>query len=162
VASAGDVNGDGYADFLVGSYGASSGSGSAHLYLGAAMPSLAVWNGTTPSSRINLANPDGASARFGASAANAGDVNGDGYADFLIGAHDASSMAGAAQLYLGAATPSATAWNGTPATGRIDLANPDGASARFGVSVASAGDTGRVDATFYSTRFGGPRPKSRG
>jgi hypothetical protein len=138
VASAGDVNGDGYADFLIGSYGANSGSGVAHLYLGAAIPSVAVWNGTTPSSRINLANPDGASARFGAAVASAGDVNGDGHADFLVGAHDASSMAGAAQLYLGAGTPSATAWNGTPSTERIDLANPDGASAQFGVSVASA------------------------
>jgi hypothetical protein len=136
VASAGDVNGDGYADFLIGTEGISTGAGAAHLYLGAATPSTTVWNGTTPTNRINLANPDGASARFGASVASAGDVNDDGYDDFLIGAHDASSMTGAAQLYLGSSAPSATAWNATPSTGRIDLANPDGGSARFGISVA--------------------------
>jgi hypothetical protein len=137
VASAGDVNGDGYADFVVGAEGVSTGAGAAHLYLGAATPSAAVWNGAAPTKRLNLANPDGAGARFGASVASVGDVNGDGYADFLVGAHDAAS-GGAVQLYLGSAVPSATAWSGASSTVRMDLTNPDGASARFGVSLASA------------------------
>jgi len=137
VASAGDVNGDGYADFLVGAQSASTGAGAAHLYLGTPAPSATVWNGASPSNRISLTNPDGASAVFGSSAAGAGDVNGDGYADLVIGAPDANSMGGASQLYLGSATPGASTWNGTPApAGRIDLANPAGANALFGTSVA--------------------------
>jgi hypothetical protein len=157
VASAGDVNGDGYADFLVGSYGASSGSGAAHVYLGSAIPNPTAWNGAAPTQRINLTNPAGASARFGSAVASAGDVNGDGYADFLVGAHDATSLAGAAQLYLGSATPSATAWNAAPSSGRSDLANPDGASARFGGAVARAKEVNgdeKVHASSVSARMG--------
>jgi hypothetical protein len=144
VASAGDVNGDGYADFLVGAEGVGTGAGAAHLYLGAATPSVAVWNGVAPTKRINLANPDGAGARFGASVASVGDVNGDGYADFLVGAHDAA-MGGAVQLYLGSAVPSATAWSGASSPVRMDLTNPDGAGARFGVSLASAETAETID-----------------
>ena len=139
-ATAGDVNGDGFADFLVGAEGVSMGTGAAHLYLGAATPGATVWNGTTPSNRINLANPDGTGARFGTSVANAGDVNSDGLTDFLVGAHDAHSLDGAAHLYLGSMTPSTAAWSGAPSTGRMDVTNPDGANARFGVSVASGGN----------------------
>jgi hypothetical protein len=140
VASAGDVNGDGYSDFLVGAEGVGGGAGAAHLYLGAAMPDATVWNGPSSNNRISLADPDGSGARFGASVASAGDVNGDGYIDFLVGAHDAGSLAGASQLYLGSATPSAAVWNGPSSTARIDLINPAGTGARFGVSVASARD----------------------
>lgn len=141
VASAGDVNGDGFADFLVGAQGFTTGAGAAHLYLGAMTPSATAWNGAAPTGRINLANTDGAGARFGVSAASAGDVNGDGFADFVIGAYDANALGGASQLYLGSAAPSATAWNGASSTVRIDLTNPAGASARFGVSVAGTSVT---------------------
>jgi len=135
-----DVNGDGYPDFLVGSYGASSGAGTAHIYLGSATASTADWNGISPSRRIDLDNPDGANAAFGYTVASAGDVNGDGYADFLVGAYGAGSNAGAAHLYFGSATPSAADWNGSSHTGRIDLDNLDGTNAIFGSAVASAGD----------------------
>jgi hypothetical protein len=137
VAGAGDVNGDGYADFLVGAEGVDAGSGAAHLYLGAIMPDAAAWNGASAASRITLSNPAGAGARFGASVASAGDVNGDGYSDFLVGAHGAGALGGASQLYLGSAMPGENSWDGASPSGRMDLANPAGASAGFGVSVAS-------------------------
>ncbi len=140
VANAGDVNGDGYADFLVSAAYAASSSGAAHLYLGGATPSATDWNGATPAKRIDLADPDGATAYFGASVSGAGDVNGDGYADFLIGASAVNSSAGAAHVYFGAATPSATDWNGATPAKRIDLAGPDGATAYFGNPLSSAGD----------------------
>jgi len=139
VASAGDVNGDGYADFLIGAEGESTGAGATHLYLGAAIPSETMWNGPS-SNRITLANPDATGTRFGASVASAGDVNGDGFADFLIGAHGTGALGGAAHLYLGSTMPSASGWSDASATGRMDVVNPDGVSARFGVSVASARD----------------------
>lgn len=136
VASAGDVNGDGFADFLVGAENVASGAGAAHLYLGVATPSTSLWNGTAPSKRINLTNPNGTGARFGSSAASVGDVNGDGFADFVIGAHDAAALGGASQLYLGSLTPDTATWNGTTPTKRIDLTNPADVGARFGVSLA--------------------------
>jgi hypothetical protein len=133
VASAGDVDGDGYADFLV-----DSGSGVAHLFFGGPTPSATEWNGTTAAKRFDLSSPDGADAQFGLSVSSAGDVNGDGYADFVIGAFGTGSRSGAAHLFFGGPTPSAADWNGTTAPKRIDMTDPDGANAYFGGSVASA------------------------
>jgi len=81
VGTAGDVNGDGYADIVVGasSYGCGySGEGAAFVYHGSNLgPSLvADWT--------NLGGQEG--ARFGNSVGTAGDVNGDGYADVIVGA----------------------------------------------------------------------------
>src|SRR5262249_52328122 len=112
LTSAGDVNGDGYADFLV-----DSNVGTAYVYLGAATPSATIWNGVAPPRRIDLTPPSGTTGNFGYTVTSVGDVNGDGYAEFLVG--DGGSNAGAAYLYLGVATPSATVWNGTSPAGRI-------------------------------------------
>jgi hypothetical protein len=142
VSSASDVNGDGYDDFLIGAVGASSNSGAAHIYFGAATLSADVWNGLAPMNRIDLTDPDGTNAALGTSVASAGDVNRDGYADFLVGAYNASG-GGAAHLYLGSATPGTTSWNGAaPALKRLDLTNPDGTGAAFGSSVASLDQPG--------------------
>ncbi|MEI8256937.1 MAG: integrin alpha, partial [Deltaproteobacteria bacterium] len=126
VASAGDVNGDGFADVVAGSVGASGQPGRADVYLGSA-------TGLTTSPATSLTGPDGADGRFGRSVASAGDVNGDGYADVVVGADGVSSNTGRAHVYLGSATGLATA----PAT---SLTGPDGTDGWFGWSVASAGD----------------------
>ena len=136
VATAGDVNGDGYSDVVVGAYGHDIGlgvganRGRAYLYLGSAS-GLAVSPTWTVSG-------DETNASFGASVATAGDVNGDGYADVLVGAarHDAGGGAGAdrgrAYLYLGSASGLGVnpAWTGSG----------DDDQASFGGSVATAGD----------------------
>jgi hypothetical protein len=92
VANAGDVNDDGFDDYLVGSPGVSvadrSGSGAAYLVFGS--------DDTTP---VTLGDPpSGPNPRFlrflgaesgdraGFAVAAGGDVNGDGYPDLLIGA----------------------------------------------------------------------------
>jgi hypothetical protein len=130
VASAGDVNGDGYSDVIVGSPAEThgeSGEGRAYLYLGSP-------NGpsTTPSW---TAEGNQANARFGQSVASAGDVNGDGYDDVIVGASDYQhpvASEGRAFVYLGGPTGLGTmaAWT----------AESDQANAKFGYSVASAGD----------------------
>src|SRR5262249_27983333 len=82
VASAGGVNGDGYADVIVGSIGCCSGifsdGGAALLYLGSAagLQSTPAWL---------VKGGAGGFEEFGYSVAGAGDVNGDGYADVVIG-----------------------------------------------------------------------------
>ena len=80
VAGAGDVDGDGLDDVLVGAYGHDDGSGKVCLFLGARLGD---------DSAVSLAAADhtfvgGAGMRAGASVASAGDVDGDGRADLLM------------------------------------------------------------------------------
>jgi len=70
-----DINGDGYPDFLVGAPESLSGNGQAFLYMGG--PRLPSAANKVISSAITL---DG----LGVAVAMAGDVNGDGYGDFLV------------------------------------------------------------------------------
>ncbi|MDX8402706.1 MAG: FG-GAP-like repeat-containing protein, partial [Mariprofundaceae bacterium] len=129
MAAVGDVNGDGYGDLLLGasSYsGTVTNGGRAHLYSGA--------NGALlyTVSRPNPASYDA----FGDAVAAAGDVNGDGYADVIIGApgdDTLASNAGAAWIYSGVDgtelmafhSSSANAGFGRAVAGGVDL-NADG------------------------------------
>ncbi len=90
VSGAGDVNGDGFADLLIGAPGAHAGgydrAGESYLVFGAAgfaanldLSSLDGTNGF----RLDGIDDDDYSGR---AVSGAGDVNGDGFADLLIGA----------------------------------------------------------------------------
>jgi hypothetical protein len=134
VSCAGDVDGDGYDDFLVGAeYNDDGGSsaGAAHLILGSASPA---------SANLSLAAAfagEAAGDLAGGSVAGAGDVDGDGYDDFLVGAlgnDDGGSSAGAAYLVLGSASPASVSLSS--AVQFTGEAEDDGA----GISVTGAGD----------------------
>lgn len=94
VSGAGDVNGDGYDDFLIGAPDgafASSPSGDTYLIFGSA---------SGHDGRLDLANIDGSIGfiiegrnigdQSGSSVSSAGDINGDGFDDILIGASGSS------------------------------------------------------------------------
>jgi hypothetical protein len=128
VAGAGDVNGDGYADVIVGAFGSDvsvSYAGAAYIYFGGAhMDNIA------DVILIGVAAND----RFGYSVSGAGDVNGDGYGDVIVGAYqnDAAGIdAGRAYVYFGG-----------PGMDNIPDVTLTGAvtNDQFGISVASAGD----------------------
>ncbi|MBL0201182.1 MAG: FG-GAP repeat protein [Chitinophagaceae bacterium] len=110
---AGDVNGDGYSDVIIGAYlyddGANTNEGRAFVYDGGAAGLSATPNSTPD-------DADQAGARFGISLASAGDVNGDGYSDVIIGAFNyddgANTDEGRAFVYHGSATGLHT--NSTP------------------------------------------------
>jgi len=109
VASAGDVNGDGYADVVVGAFGSSN----TYVYLGGA-------SGLSTTAADTLSGPGGSD--FGDAVASAGDVNGDGYADLVVGAPHALSIMGSAYVYTGGKSGVATTAAATfGATGRDEL-----------------------------------------
>jgi hypothetical protein len=96
LASAGDVNGDGFADVVVGTFlGAPSGPnvGAADLFYGGA--------GGLSATPLVLGAPGGLGGPFGSAVACAGDVNGDGLADVIVGANGASGDPVMAFVYLG-------------------------------------------------------------
>jgi hypothetical protein len=107
VDSAGDVNGDGYADVIVGAgrYDAGeSNEGAAFVFLGGAS---GIADGTPASAHAQFES-DQANAWMGTAVSGAGDVNGDGFGDVLVGAYayDAGQTdEGAVFVFLGNTRP---------------------------------------------------------
>ena len=154
VSSAGDVNGDGYDDLIIGAFGADPNgdrdAGETYIVYGG--PSAPGTGG-----RFNLSTLDGTNGfihagidrgdESGRSVSSAGDINGDGYDDLIIGARNADpngdSEAGETYVVYGGAS--------APGTGGVlDLSDLDGtngfiltgidAGDQSGRSVSSAGD----------------------
>lgn len=143
--ASGDVNGDGLSDVLVGADQIfNSGPGKAYVFYGPLLPSLTI---PLPNAILTGERPqDG----FGHSVASAGDVDGDGSDDFLIGAWDNGNRAGRAYLFAG------------PLAGKIAATAAQliitGAESgdELGQSVASAGDLdgdGRADLFIGAPQF---------
>src|SRR5262249_2836576 len=161
VASAGDINGDGIVDLVIGAPDANLNgreeSGAAYVIFGKA-------GGMSNIDLTNLAPGDGfriagavAGPRTGFSLSSAGDSNGDGFDDIIVGAPSAQIggplNAGSAYVIYGRASGfgDIDLANFTPADGfRIDDAAQLGGylfGNQVGFSVASAGD---VDGDGYS------------
>ena len=153
VSAAGDVNKDGYADVIVGSWLASPsgrpGAGISYVIYGAPRSMLTnVDLGSLSSSRGFSIFGAAAGDESGASVSAAGDVNKDGYADVIIGAFNAASGKGVSYVVYGS-TSAATIDLSTFATSTAHGFSITGATAGdySGWSVGSAGD---VDKDGYS------------
>ena len=130
LATAGDVNGDGFSDVIVGAPLYDNGQadeGRVFVYHGSAsgLSTVANWS----------AEGNQAEARFGSSIATAGDVDGDGFSDVIVGAplyDNGQADEGRALVFRGSAAglAAAPAWT----------AEPNQANAQLGFSVYAAGD----------------------
>ena len=122
VSDAGDINGDGLSDIVIGAYSADGNTGEAYVVFGGAtnfanldaedgsvdgqidLAELFVSNGGDGSAGFVL-NAEGAGDELGRNVRSAGDVNGDGLADFIVGAPkadpDGVGNAGAAYIVFG-------------------------------------------------------------
>jgi hypothetical protein len=139
VAAAGDVNKDGIGDLLVGAYRNAPGNpetyrnaGSAYLFYGSKTGLGAERAGKPDSHLKGVARWN----NFAIAVSGAGDVNGDGYADVIVGADDVGTPGkikhGAAYIFHGSRAGFGTL---------IDtLINGDSAGDHLGTSVAGAGD----------------------
>jgi hypothetical protein len=130
VSTAGDVNGDGYADVIIGAYLYDNGEvdeGRAFVYHGSASGLSTIENWT--------AEGDQADTHFGHPVSTAGDVNGDGYADVIVGSYgydNGETDEGRAYVYHGSATGLSTTENW--------IAEGNQAFAYFGSFASAAGD----------------------
>jgi len=150
VSGAGDVNGDGFDDLLIGAYGADpsgqDGAGESYVVFG---------SGESFGASLNLANLDGSNGfvingideddRSGSSVSGAGDINGDGFDDLIIGARaaDPNGQGSAGESYV-------VFGSGEGFDASLELADLDGsngfvlnginASDFSGRSVSGAGD----------------------
>ena len=135
VASAGDFNGDGFDDLLIGSPARSSG-GLAHIVFGGA----ALENVSLAVSSFGGWTLLGESAgdEAGLSLAAAGDVNGDGLADVIVGAPGANSDAGRSYVVFGRSGSGTIDLSGLGSGGFVIEGGADGD--RSGWGVAGGGD----------------------
>ncbi|HVN37628.1 MAG TPA: integrin alpha [Myxococcota bacterium] len=141
VASAGDVNGDGYDDVIVGAQKYADGEiaeGAAFVFLGSRHGIVARGDPTNADATLES---NQANAYFGGSVASAGDVNGDGYDDVIVGANGyedrvSETDEGAAFIFLGSRHGIVAHGDPTTADTRLET-NQLGGNL---TAVASAGD----------------------
>ncbi|EKD79426.1 MAG: hypothetical protein ACD_41C00075G0002, partial [uncultured bacterium] len=135
VDGAGDVNNDGYDDFLVGALGEDTGgsaAGAAYLIYGQATTLTAASLSTKPKFYGEAAGD-----QAGTALAGSGDVNNDGYDDILVGAElNGAADAGAAYLIYG----QSSSFTGSTSLGTVVEFTGEVANDRAGVSLAGTGD----------------------
>ncbi|MFB2892387.1 beta strand repeat-containing protein [Aerosakkonemataceae cyanobacterium BLCC-F50] len=142
VSNAGDVNGDGIGDLIIGGYAPNNGAGQSYVVFG---------KSTGFSASLNLSSLDGSNGfvinginQFdisGYSVSNAGDVNGDGIGDLIIGGYQANGAAGQSYVVFGKSTGFSASLNLSTLDGSNGFViNGINANDYSGYSVSNAGD----------------------
>jgi hypothetical protein len=144
VSAAGDVNGDGFADMIVGSDSPSDYSGPSYVVFGHAGSFGGGFNLRDIDGTNGFKLSDGSDySEIGATVAAAGDVNGDGFDDIIVGAprYDASGpYTGAAFVVFGTDAPFSASIDLAALDGTDGFRMEGGAYSYAANSVSSAGD----------------------
>jgi Ca2+-binding RTX toxin-like protein len=142
VSDAGDINGDGFKDVIIGAYGANDFAGTSFVLFGSEQPfspsfNLSQINGTNGFAINGIAGGD----YSGFSVSSAGDFNGDGFGDVIIGAPVADTVAGQSYIVFGKEGGFSASLNLSELDGTNGFAlNGVNAFDFSGISVSAAGD----------------------
>ena len=142
VSTAGDINGDGVSDLVLGAVNANAAAGASYVIFGS-------WRGfASPFNLTNLNGSNGfivpgaaAGDQLGISVSTAGDINGDGISDLVLGAYGVNSSAGAAYVVFGSRYGFESTFNLTNFNGSNGFIMPGIIiNGGLGYSVSTAGD----------------------
>ncbi len=138
VSTAGDINGDGYDDIIVGAWHNDTGgsnAGRAYIFFGG--PGFS--GSFNASSADVIITGEAANDHLGCSVSTAGDVNGDGYDDIIVGAHyngAGGAWAGRAYIFFGG-----PGFSGSFNASAADIIiTGEAMDNQLGISVSTAGD----------------------
>lgn len=139
VSSAGDFNGDGHSDFIVGD----PGNGKAYLFIydkaNSTLPSQPTWTSDWTAGSGGTTAPSGTT--FGGQVAGIGDVNGDGFSDIAISDVNATSSTIGGKVYVWLGNSNVASMPAYPNDANWSTGNgANQADCDFGLRISGIGD----------------------